>query len=428
MSGAVNHGWGRGLATRDSERTDSKTSRLVFINAAQVVTCDSPSPGSVLRDAAVAVANGRIAGIGAPSSFGEPFDSARRIDCEGGVLTPGFVDSHTHAIFGKWRSGEYALRSRGVPYMEIAREGGGILASVRDLRARSDTDLLALASERVATMLNSGTTTAEVKSGYGLDTESELRMLRVIRALGAEQPVDLVPTFMGAHEFPPEYSGRRGAYVDLIIDEMIPAVAADRLAEFCDVFMEPGAFDAAQTRRILEAGARHGLVPRLHADELEPSGGAELAVELGAASADHLGRVSDAGIAALAGSGTVATLLPATLFFLGRRSYAPARRLLEAGAAVALATDFNPGSAPSPSMPLVLTIACSQMRLDPYEALYAATAGGARALRLEDGRGTLTPGAPADLVLWDAQDYSELPYRFGAPPIQAVWKRGKRVV
>lgn len=405
--------------------------RLVFINAAQVVTCETPSAESVRRGVAVAVADGRIAGIGTPSSFGEPFRNARRIDCEHGVLTPGFVDSHTHAIFGVWRSNEYALRSRGVPYMDIARAGGGINASVRDLRTRSEEDLLGLARERAATMLRLGTTTAEVKSGYGLETEAELRMLRVIRALDAEQPIDLVPTFMGAHEVPPQYgqsTSRREAYVDLVVEEMIPAVAADRLAEFCDVFMEPGVFDARQARRILEAGSRHGLVPRLHADELEPSGGAELAVELHAASADHLGRVSEAGIAALAGSNTVATLLPATLFFLGRRDYAPARRLLDAGATIALATDFNPGSAPSPSMPLVLTIACSQMHLDPYEALFAATASGAQALRIEDGRGTLAPGAPADIVRWDAEDFSELPYRFGAPPIREVWKRGERVV
>jgi imidazolonepropionase len=204
-------------------------------------------------------------------------------------------------------------------------------------------------------------------------------------------------------------------------------VAAEGLASFCDVFMEPGVFDAAQTRRVLEAGASHGLTPRIHADELEWSGGAELAVALGAASADHLGRVSEEGIAALAGSSTVATLLPATLFFLGKRSYAPARRLLDAGATVALATDFNPGSSPSPSMPLVLTMACSQMGMEPLEAIFAATAAGARSLRIQDGRGTLRIDAPADILLWDVADHSEIPYRFGAPPLRAVWKNGKQV-
>jgi imidazolonepropionase len=208
---------------------------------------------------------------------------------------------------------------------------------------------------------------------------------------------------------------------------MIPAVAAEKLARFCDVFMEPGVFDAAQTRRILDAGAQHGLLPRLHADELENSGGAELAASIGASSADHLGAVSAQGIAALASSDTVATLLPATLFFLGKRTYAPARKLLDAGASIALASDFNPGSSPSPSMPLVMTMACSQMGLEPLEALHAATAGGARALRLEDGRGTLAAGAPADLIVWDVTDYREIPYRFGEPPIRSVWKRGERV-
>jgi imidazolonepropionase len=215
--------------------------------------------------------------------------------------------------------------------------------------------------------------------------------------------------------------------VELLVEEMIPAVAAERLAKFCDVFMEPGVFTAAQTRRILEAGARHGLVPKLHADELENSGGAELAVELEAASADHLGAISDAGIAALAHSATVATLLPATLLFLGKSRFAPARRLLDAGATVALATDFNPGSAPSPNMQLVLTLACSQMGMDPLEAIVAATAGGARALRLDDGTGTLAPGAPADIAVWEIGDHRELPYRFGAAPLRGIWKRGERV-
>jgi imidazolonepropionase len=213
----------------------------------------------------------------------------------------------------------------------------------------------------------------------------------------------------------------------VLVQEMIPAVAAERLAVFCDVFMEPGVFTAAQARRVLEAGMEHGLVPKLHADELENSGAAQLAASLGAASADHLGAISDEGIAALAASDTVATLLPATLLFLGRTRFAPARRLLDAGATVALATDFNPGSSPTPSMPLVLTLACSLMGMDPLEAIVAATAGGARALRLADGTGTIRVGAPADLVLWDIGDHRELPYRFGSPPLRGVWKRGERV-
>jgi imidazolonepropionase len=401
--------------------------RILFRNVRQIFTGRSADASGVVEDAALLVDTGAVAAIAPEQALGGQADDAQRIDCGGGVLTPGFVDSHTHAVFGGWRSWEYALRARGVPYMEIARRGGGIHASVRDVRERSEDDLVELGRQRLGEMLRLGTTTAEVKSGYGLDTATELRQLRAVRRLQDEVAMHLVPTFMGAHEFPAEYRDDRDGYVDLLVEEMIPAVAAEKLAVFCDVFMEPGAFDAAQTRRVLLAGMDHGMPPRLHADELENSGGAELAVELNAASADHLGAISDEGVRALASAGTVATLLPSTLFFLGRRNYAPARRLLDAGATVALASDFNPGSSPSPSMPLVLTMACSQMAMDPLEALFAATAGGARALRLEDGTGTLAVGAPADIVLWECGALSEVPYRFGAPPIRGVWKRGRRV-
>jgi len=399
----------------------------LFLNAAQVVTCERAEESAVLAGGAVVVEEGRIAAVGPQAELLERYPGMTGIDCRGGVLTPGLVDSHTHAVFGRWRADEYALRSRGVPYMEIAKQGGGINASVRDLRERSEDELVALTRDRLAAVLAYGTTTVEVKSGYGLTTEDELKMLRVIRRLDDELPLDLVPTFLGAHETPPEYRDRKDDYVELVATEMIPEVARQGLARFCDVFMEPGVFDAAQTRRILEAGLEHGLVPKLHADELEPSGGAELAAELGAASADHLGRVSDDGIRALAGSDTVATLLPGTLFFLGRKEYAPARRLLDAGARVALATDFNPGSSATPSLPLILTIACSQMGMAPLEALVAATRDGARALRLENGTGTLVQGAPADLVLWDAADYREIPYRYGVRLARRVWKRGMEV-
>lgn len=400
---------------------------VLFTGASEIVTCTAATPDIVMRDAALLVVDGRIQSIGSIDARSVEADGVTRIDCTGCVITPGFVDSHTHAVFGGWRAAEYAMRSQGVSYMEIARRGGGINASVRDIRARSQEELVELARPRLEAMLSGGTTTAEVKSGYGLETASELKQLRAVRALQDETPMSLVPTFMGAHEFPQEYRDRRDAYVDLVVEEMIPAVADENLAVFCDVFMEPGVFTAAQTRRILEAGMQHGLSPRLHADELENSGGAELAVALGAASADHLGAISDDGIAALAGSETVATLLPATLLFLGKNRYAPARALLDAGATVALATDFNPGSSPTSSMQLVLTLACSQMGMDPLEAIVAGTAGGARALRLSDGTGTLVPGAPADLVVWDVRDHRELPYRFGAVPVRGVWKRGLRV-
>ena len=402
--------------------------RTLFHDLAQVVTSESATDAAVLRGASVLVEDGVIARVGAADELMQAAPDAERVDCRGRVMTPGFVDSHTHAVFGRWRSDEYALRCAGVPYMEIARRGGGINASVRDLRDRSEDELVALTRPRLQAMLQNGTTTAEVKSGYGLTTEDELKMLRVVRRLAAEGPLELHATLLAAHEFPPEYAQRRDDYVELIIRETIPAAAAAGLARFCDVFMEPGVFTGEQTRQILRAGKAHGLIPKLHADELEWSGGAEVAAELDAASADHLGRISDGGITALAGSNTVATLLPATLFFLGRTGYAPARRLLDAGAEVALATDFNPGSAPSPRMPLVLTIACSQMGLSPIEALVAATRGGARALRLEEGQGTIRAGAPADLVLWNTPHYTEIVYRFGETLISGVWKRGRKVL
>jgi imidazolonepropionase len=375
----------------------------------------------------VLVRDGRISAVAPEAELAADLHDVQRVDCRGGVLTPGFVDSHTHAVFGRYRTDEYAQRCAGVPYMEIARRGGGINASVRDLRARSEDELVEMALPRLAEMLRSGTTTAEVKSGYGLSTEDELKTLRAIRRLNDMQPIDLVPTFLGAHEVPPEYRDHRARYVDLLVNEMIPAVAESGLARYCDVFMEPGVFDRAESERILRAGLDHGLAPKLHADELEGSGGAELAAELGAASADHLGDISEAGIRR-SPLQTVATLLPATLFFLGRPRWAPGRALLDAGATVALATDFNPGSSPTPSMHFVLTAACSRMGLSPAEALRAATAGGAAAIEQTDGRGTLAPGAPADLILWRATTADEIPYRLAAPIIEGVWKGGERVV
>jgi imidazolonepropionase len=402
----------------------------LFVGASCLAVCDGPAAGAAGDPAgaraghAVAVSGGSVLEHGAEAELRAKHPDATLVDCGGGLLTPGLVDSHTHAVFGRWRADEYELRCQGVPYMEIARRGGGINASVADLRGRGEDELVEMALPRMREMLEQGTTTAEVKSGYGLSTADELKMLRVVRRLAEMQPLELIPTFLGAHEFPREYRERRAAYVELIVEEMIPAVAAEGLARFCDVFMEPGVFDRAQSERILRGGLDHGLLPKLHADELEWSGAAELAVELGAASADHLGAVSDAGISALASSDTVATLLPATLFFLGRTRYAPARRLLDSGATVALATDFNPGSSPTPSLPFAMTAACSQMGMSPAEALRAATAGGAAALRLAARRGTLSPGAPADLALWRVTSVAELPYRLAARSCVAVWKAG----
>jgi imidazolonepropionase len=407
----------------------------LFLNAAEIARCSGPpraaegaDPAATSRGAALAVVVGFVAAVGDPAELRACHPDAATVDCAGGTLTPGLVDSHTHAVFGRWRADEYALRCQGVPYMEIARGGGGINASVRDLRGRSEDELVEMALPRLAEMLANGTTTAEVKSGYGLTTEDESKTLRAVRRLGELQPIELIPTLLAGHEVPPEFRGNGSAYVDLVVHEMIPSVAAEGLARFCDVFMEPGVFGRDDTERMLRAGIEHGLRPKLHADELEGSGGAELGVELGAASVDHLGDISEAGIAALASSATVATLLPATLFFLGRPRFAPGRALLDAGATVALATDFNPGSSPTPSLAFVMTAACSRMGLSPAEALRAATAGGAAALELADRRGTLEPGAPADVVLWRAASAGEIPYRLAAPLVAGVWKAGQRVM
>jgi imidazolonepropionase len=413
---------------------EPSSTALLFTGAASVASCVGPAreledsdPAGEAGGVAVAVDDGSIRAVDRDAELQRRYPHAERIDCSGGLLTPGLIDSHTHAVFGRWRADEYVLRSRGVPYMEIARRGGGIHASVRDLRARSEEELVDLALPRLAEMLAQGTTTAEVKSGYGLSTRDELKMLRAVRRLRDLQPIDLVPTFLGAHEVPEEYQSQRAKYVSVLVEEMIPAVAESRLADYCDVFMEPGVFGPSEAERILRAGMEHGLRPRIHADELEWSGGAELAAALGAASADHLGSISDAGVRAIAESPTVATLLPATLFFLGRPAFAPARALLDAGATVALATDFNPGSSPTTSLHFAMTAACSRMSMSPAEALRAATAGGAAALELNDGRGTLRPGAPADLALWRVSSVAELPYRMAVPLLTGLWKRGVRV-
>ena len=374
----------------------------------------------VLTDAAVLLDGARIAWVG-PRADAPPADRVGEVR---GVILPGFIDCHTHAVFGAARLDDHQRRALGEDYKAIAAAGGGILQSVRDVRARSEADLEALTRARLATLLAHGTTTIELKSGYGLDLEAELKQLRVIRRLAETQAATLVPTFLGAHEVPPEHRRDRAAYVRLVCEEMIPAVAEGRLARCCDVFCEPGVFSPAEARAILTTAQRHGLALKLHADELEGSGGAELAAELGALSADHLAAVSDGGVRALAASGTVAVLLPATMIFLGKRSQAPARRLVEAGAAVALATDFNPGTSPTVSLPLVMALGVSQLGLRHAEALTAVTVNAAAALGLAGERGQLAPGFAADLVVAAVDDWREVGYWMGANVVSAVWTGG----
>jgi imidazolonepropionase len=410
---------------------------LLFVNAAQVVTCAGPGRARqgeemrdavILTDASVLVRGETIAEVGPATELAGKYPDAERVDCRHGVLAPGLVDSHTHAIFGAPRYEEQGMRAAGVGYMEIAAAGGGIHSSVRSVREASEDELTDLARRRLARLASYGTTTVEVKSGYGLRVEDELKQLRVIARLAGELPLRLVPTWLGAHEIPPEArasTAARSAYIRMLVEEMLPRVVAEHLAVFADVFCEPGVFTIDETRYILEAGKAAGLKLKLHADELEPSGAAELAAALGATSADHLAAISRTGVDALARSGTVATLLPGTMLFLGRGKQAPARSLMEAGAAVALATDFNPGTSPTVNLPLILTLGVSQLHMSPAETIIAATVNGAAALGLADRVGQISAGYSADLALFEMEDVRELPYWYGERRCMSTWLRGK---
>ncbi|HET9385393.1 MAG TPA: imidazolonepropionase [Gemmatimonadales bacterium] len=374
----------------------------------------------VLQDAAVLIDGERVAWVG-PRPQAPPTDHVVEVS---GVIFPGLIDCHTHAVFGAPRLDDHERRALGVDYKAIAAAGGGILQSVRDVRARSEAELEDLTRARLRTLIGNGATTIEVKSGYGLELEAELKQLRVIKRLAAELPATLVPTFLGAHEVPPEYRSQRAEYVRLVCEEMIPAVAREQLAQCCDVFCEPGVFSTAESRQILTAATRHGLAVKLHADELDGSGGAELGAELGALSADHLAAISDSGIKALAASPTVAVLLPATMVFLGKRSQAPARRLVDAGAAVALATDYNPGTSPTMSLPLVMALGVSQLGLRHAEVVTAVTVNAAAALGLAETRGQIAPGCVADLTIAAVDDWREVAYWMGRGVVSAVWTAG----
>ena len=410
---------------------------VIFANASQVVTCAGPARarrGAEMGDAAVragvavCVEGDRVAAVAPVDDLRRQFPGAREVDCREGVLTPGLVDSHTHGVFGRPRYEEQEMRAAGLDYMEIARRGGGIHSSVRDLRAQSEEGLYELARDRLLRLASFGTTTVEVKSGYGLTLADELKTLRVIARLARDLPLRIVPTFLGAHEIPLEHrvsADSRRAYVETVVHEMIPAVASEKLARFADVFCETGVYTIEESRTILSAARDAGLLLKLHADELTSFGGAELAASLGATSADHLAAVSDAGITALSAASTVATLLPGTMLFLGKTKQAPARRLIEAGVAVALATDFNPGTSPTTSLPLVLTLGVSQLRLSVSEALVAATVNGAAALGLAERVGQIAPGFSADLALFDIRDARELPYWYGDNRCLATLTRGK---
>ncbi len=405
-------------------------------HAATIATCAGPAPRrgaaqhdiSPLTDAAIAAYEGKIVYVGARAKLAEHVDVARsatRIDATGCTVVPGFVDAHTHVCFAGDRREELRRRLAGATYEEIAAAGGGIVRTVEATRAASEDALVDMTRPRLDEMLACGTTTAEAKSGYGLTTEAELRQLRAIRRLDEEHAIDLVPTFMGAHEVPVEYRARRGEYLALVIDEMLPRVAEEGLAEWCDVFCEHGVFTPGESAAVLEAGRRAGLQPRIHADEFAASGGSIVAAQVGARSADHLLFVDERGLDVLAAAGTCATLLPIAAFYLRLGRFAPARTLIERGIPVAIATDVNPGGVLSPSMPFAITLACFAMRMTLEEALVAATLNAAWSIGRSDSAGSLEPGKLMDAVVLKG-DLADV-LRVGAASVRMVIKRGKVV-
>ena len=374
----------------------------------------------VLRDAWILCEDGCIFTLGGGQP---PAADARRIDAEGRLVTPGLVDAHTHLIFGGWRQNELALKLRGVSYLEILADGGGILSTVKATREATEDELFDKAWDALDEMMDLGVTTVEAKSGYGLDLETELKQLRVIRRLNEEHPADLAATFLGAHALPPEYKDDRDGYLHLLCDEVIPTVAKQKLAQFCDVFCETGVFTAEESKRILEAGKRFGLIPKIHADEIDPIGGSQLTKEVGAISAEHLIVCPAEGIAAMAEAGTVACCLPATSFYLGS-TFAPVRDMVNAGVPVALASDFNPGSCPSLNLQFVMNLGCLRYKMTPEEVLTAVTLNAAAAIGMADKVGSAEAGKQGDLVIWDAPDLDYICYRMGSNLASIVMKNG----
>ena len=350
-----------------------------------------------------------------------------KIDAYDKLVTPGFVDPHTHPVFYNTREREFEMRIKGKSYQEIAEAGGGILASARKLRDAPKNELTELVKNRLNEFFRFGTTTIEAKSGYGLSVESEIESLEILKELKQNHPLDIKTTFLGAHEYPEEYREDHEGYINLIINEMIPRVAEKNLADYADVFCEEGVFSAKESRQVIEAAKKYGLGIRLHSDEFKPIGGTQLARDVNAISADHLTAITDEGIEALKEGNVIPIILPATTYFLGSDNYAPGRKMLEKGLPVALATDFNPGSSMTQSMPFVINVACLKVKLTPLEALQAATFNSARALEMEDKVGTLETGKQADIVLWNCDNYRGIPYFLAAQTVEKVLKKGKLV-
>ncbi len=411
-------------------------SDLIVYNIGELVTMegpDRPRTGKemleigAVKNAAILIEKGKIVAISNDPKTISHWNAKEKIDAMKSLVTPGFVDPHTHPVFAASREKEFCMRIRGATYEEIAKQGGGIRNSARKLRETPKERLKELTKKRLDRFLALGTTTIEAKSGYGLSYESEIESLEILAEIAREHALDIVPTFMGAHEIPDEYRNDREAYIQLVIDKMIPEVAKRKLAKYCDVFCESHVFNLEETRRILDAAKNYGLLAKLHADELSPMGGAELAASLKAISAEHLVAISEQGILDLAKEKVIAVLLPATTFFLGSNRFAPARKMISSGVAVALSTDFNPGSSMTQSMPIVLTIAGLYLRMLPEEALTATTINAACAIGKEKETGSIVPGKQADLLIWEADNYEYLPYHFGDNLLRTVIKRGKIV-
>src|SRR6266545_7354976 len=408
---------------------------LAVLHASQLVTLAGPkrprvgcelSELAIIRDGGMLIRDGWIDTIGPSTEIEKSAGDSEIVDAGGRVVLPGFVDAHAHPVFAGNRLDDFERRARGETYERIAAAGGGIWSTVEKTRAASEAELLNQAKKHAKWFLKCGTTTVEAKSGYGLTLEHELKMLRVIRRLNEETQIEFVPTSLGAHAVPREC--RADEYVDLVIHEMLPRVASEKLAEFCDVFCERGYFDLERSRKVLIAAGKHGLKLRIHADQLTNSGAAQLAAELEATTADHLERTDQDGIAAMKASGVQPVLLPGSVYALGSRDYPHAREMIEAGLAVVIATDFNPGSSPSPSMPMMFSLACTQMKMSPAEAITASTVNAAYSLNRGDKIGSLEQGKLANLAIFDCEDYREIAYRFGFPQIHSVYVRGQSIL
>lgn len=380
-----------------------------------------------MRDGGMLIRDGKIDSVGPSGEIEKQAGDATIVDAGGRVVLPGFVDAHTHLVFAGSRLDDFERRGRGETYEQIAAAGGGIWSTVARTRAATDVDLVSEARKHAQWFLKCGTTTVEAKSGYGLTVDDELKILRVAQKLGRQTPLEIVPTFLGAHAVPREDQETPERYVDLVINEMLPRVTKEKLAEFCDIFCEQGYFDIEQSRKVLTAAKTLGLKLRMHADQLTNSGGAKLAAGLGATTADHLEKTDEQGIAAMKSAGVQPVLLPGSVYALGSTVYPRARKMIEAQLAVVLATDFNPGSSPTASMPMVLSLACTQMKMSPAEALTAATINAAYSLERGDKIGSLETGKFANFASFDCEDYRELAYWFGVPQTQSVYVHGQLV-